>query len=353
MPRPVPANLVTRVPSDAARPVLAGCPLPLIAALLLVACGATATGRISAPRSHRVARWVAFAHLPRPLDVVTGDAGQRIVVAADARLWLLGAAGAAEPFAQGPNGYRSPGGEEPYVALAPGGCYGTGSVYALRLVAGRGVVAIAIDGQARRVATIGAPGLIDGIAFDTTGAFEHRLLVTINQGSRTAVDAIDCAGSVHTITRTAPRVEGGIAVAPATFGRFAGDLIASNENDGRIYAISPQGTTHLVADSGLPRGGDIGVESEAFIPAGRRLDALLADRLTPGNAHPGDDVVLRIRADALGAAAARPGDLLVATEGGALTDAISCTATDCRVRLVAVGPAIAHAEGHIAFAQTH
>jgi hypothetical protein len=42
----------------------------------------------------------------------------------------------------------------------------------------------------------------------------------------------------------------------------------------------------------------------------------------------------------------------VATEGGALTDAISCTATGCSVRLVATGPAIAHAEGHIAFAKT-
>ena len=335
------------------RRVLAGCPLTLISALVLAACGASATGTVSAPRSHRLARWVAFAHLRRPLDVVTGDAGERIVVAAGSRLWLLGATGATEPFAQGPNGYRSPGGEEPYVALAPGGCYGAGSVYALRLVSGRGVVAIAANGHARRVATIGAPGLIDGIAFDTTGTFEHRLLVTINAGSRTTVEAIDCAGGVHTITRSAPRVEGGIAVAPATFGRFAGDLVAPSENDGRIYAISPQGATQLVADSGLPHGGDIGVESEAFVPGGRRLDALLADRLTPGNAHPGDDVVLRIRADALGAAGAQPGDLLVATEGGAMTDAVTCTMAGCRVRFVAVGPAIAHAEGHIAFAQTH
>ncbi len=54
----------------------------------------------------------------------------------------------------------------------------------------------------------------------------------------------------------------------------------------------------------------------------------------------------------LRAAGARPGDLLVATEAGALTDAISCTAKGCRVRLVAVGPTIAHAEGHIAFALT-
>jgi hypothetical protein len=194
--------------------------------------------------------------------------------------------------------------------------------------------------------------LIDGIAFDTTGAFGHRLLVTINAGSATTVDAIDCAGVVHTVTRSAPRVEGGITVAPTTFGRFAGDLIAPSETSGQLFAITPRGATQLVVGSGLPHGPDIGVESEAFIPRGRRLDALLADRLTPGNPHPGDDLVLRIRASSLTAAGASQGDLLVATEGGALTDAISCGATGCRVRLVAVGPAIAHAEGHIGFAET-
>jgi hypothetical protein len=334
------------------RRLVARCPIPILAALLVTACGSAATSRIVAPRSHRLARWVAFTHLRRPLDVVTGDAGRRIVAAAGGRLWLLGAAGAVEPFARGRNGYRSPGGEEPYIALSPGGCYGDGSVYALRLVSGRGVLAVTREGYGQRFADLAAPGLIDGIAFDTTGRFEHRLLVTINAGSTTTVEAVDCAGAVHTITHSAPRVEGGVAVAPPTFGRFAGDLIASSEDTGRIYAITPQGRTHLVASSGLPHGGDIGVESEAFIPPRPGLDALLADRRTPGNRHPGDDVVLRLSATALRAAGALPGDLLVATEGGALTDTIGCTVTGCRVQLVALGPAIAHAEGHIAFAQT-
>ena len=336
----------------ATRRVLASCPPSLLVAVLVAACGSAATGRTVTPGSHGLARWLAFAHLRRPLDLVAGEDGRRIVTAADGRLWLLAAGGTLKPFAQGPGGYRSPGGEEPYIALSPGGCYRTRSVYALRLVSGRGVVAVSAGGHATRFASLRAPGLIDGIAFDTTGDFGHRLLVTINAGSRTTVDAIDCARGVHTITRTAPRVEGGIAVAPATFGRFAGDLIASSESSGRIYGITPRGITRLVAGSGLPSGNDIGVESEAFIPRGRGLDALLADRLTPGNRHPGDDLVLRIRARALRAAGARPEDLLVATEGGALTDAISCTASGCRVRLVAVGPAIAHAEGHIGFAET-
>jgi hypothetical protein len=147
-------------------------------------------------------------------------------------------------------------------------------------------------------------------------------------------------------------VEGGIAVAPSTFGRFAGDLIASSETSGRIFAIAPQGKSELVANSQLPDGGDIGVESEGFVPRDPRADAFLADRLTPGNRHPGDDVILRIPADALRTAGVHPGDLLVSTEGGALTDDVSPAATGYRVRLVAQGPAIAHAEGHIAFARS-
>jgi hypothetical protein len=60
-------------------------------------------------------------------------------------------------------------------------------------------------------------------------------------------------------------------------------------------------------------------------------------------------VVLRIGFRALIAAGVKPGDLLVATEGGALTDAIRCGPTSCSVHHVADGPAIAHGEGHVAF----
>jgi hypothetical protein len=162
------------------------------------------------------------------------------------------------------------------------------------------------------------------------------------------VAAIDCHGHVDTITGHAPKIEGGIVVAPTTFGRFAGDLIASDENSGRIYAIAPSGRSALVARSGLPHGGDTGVESEAFLPARGGFTAVMADRLTPGNPHPGDDVVLRMSSSALFAAGARPGDLLDATEGGAKTVAVHCEAGGCTVRHVADGPRIAHGEGHIA-----
>src|SRR6201987_2595382 len=163
------AHEVTGRFTTAGRRVLGSGPLSLVVAVLVAACGSAATGRLTAPRSPRMARWLAFAHARRPLDLVASEDGRHIVAAADGRLWLLGPTGSLTPFAQGPQGYVSPGGEEPYIALSPGGCYGTpDSVYALRLVSGRGLVAVTADGRARRFASIGAPGLIDGIAFDTT-----------------------------------------------------------------------------------------------------------------------------------------------------------------------------------------
>lgn len=327
------------------------CSTSTAALIALAGCGSSSavTGRVTAPGVPELAHWTPLLHVLRPLDLAGPRPDGSLVLAAAGRLMLLDAAAAsARPFAPA---YHSPGGEEPYIALATSGCLGSDRVYALRLRAARGVVAVSAQGRVRQLAKVAAPGLIDGIAFDGTGAFGHRLLVTTNHGSTTTVDAVDCHGGVTTVTRSAPRVEGGIAVAPRSFGRFAGDLIAPDEKGGGVYAITPSGQSLLVASSGLPHGPDVGVESAGFVPTGN-VDALMADRVSRGNRHPGDDVVLRIRHAALAAAGARPGDLLVATEGGARTISIRCTAAGCRVRHVADGPTIAHGEGHIAFAPT-
>jgi hypothetical protein len=296
--------------------------------------------------------WTADARVSRPLDVAGPLRDGSFVVAAAGRLLRLVPSSLGFLISPYAPRYQSPGGEEPYIALpARGhrGCsFGSNTVYALRLVSGHGVVAISPSGQTQMFATLRARGLIDGIAFDETGRFGYRLLVTVEHGATSTVVAIGCHGRVTTITGHAPKVEGGITVAPRTFGRFAGDLIAPDENSGRIYAIAPDGKSALVVRSGLPHGGDTGVESEAFLPAHGRFEAVLADRRTPGNRHPGDDVLLGVGSGALLGAGARPGDLLVATEGGAKTDAVRCTAAGCTVRHVADGPAAAHPEGHIA-----
>jgi len=330
------------------------------AATVLAACGSESSRRITAVSAVHRARWTPFVRVRRVLDLTQPAADGTILVAADRRLELLGPSRAVAPFARGGGGYASPGGEEPYIALSAGqnvlgaGCrFPRDTLYVLRLQKGAGVTAVDARGVARAFASLPGRGLENGIALDTTGRFGSRLLVTSTSGSRTVVYALDCRGSVSTITSSAPKLEGGVAVAPPSFGRFAGDLIAPDENSGRIYAISPDGHSSLLAASGLARGGDVGVESAGFVPRGfgASSSALVADRRRPGNPHPGDDAVLRIDGSALLAAGVREGDLLVATEGGAETDAIRCGGSSCQVRHVADGPTGAHLEGHIVFTQ--
>jgi hypothetical protein len=164
------------------------------------------------------------------------------------------------------------------------------------------------------------------------------------------VFAVDCHGTSSTITADAPVIEGGIVVAPASFGLFGGDLIAPDEGSGRIFAVAPNGRTRLVVRSLLPSGPDVGVESAGFVPKsfGRQGMAYLADRFSRGNAHPGTNNLLRLPGSELIKAGVRPGDLLVASEGGARTIDARCSIS-CTVRQIAAGPPVAHAEGHIAF----
>jgi len=308
----------------------------LASALVLVGCAPS-------PALAKLAHWHVFAHAKAPVDVVGPRADGSLVLSLAGGLERLGPRGAHWPFA---TAYPGQGGE-PYIAQAPPGCFGGGTIYALKLFHRQGVYAITPHRKVRLLATLRAPGLANGIAFDTTGRFGHRLLVTVSGNGRTTVYSVGCRGGVRTVTRTAPTVEGGIVVAPATFGGFAGDLIAPDELSGRIWAITPSGRARLVVTSDLPAGQDTGVESLGFAPAGA-YRAFMADRATPGNPHPGDDEILELGGAALAAAGARRGDLLAATEGGALVDAISCAAGGCTVRKVAAGPPRAHDEGHIA-----
>jgi hypothetical protein len=211
-------------------------------------------------------------------------------------------------------------------------------------------VMISPQGRARRFASLPPGRLLSGIAFDSTGRFGHRLLVTAGSGGRTTVFGIGCDGRLSTIAAGAPAVEGGITVAPAAFGRFGGDLIAADEASGRVYAVDPAGQVATVAQPALPAGGDIGVESTGFVPQ-RAAAVYLADRFSAGNKHPGDNVILQLSAAQLARAGIRAGDLLIATEGGARTIDIRCTA-GCTIRYIAAGPAIAHAEGHVVFASS-
>jgi hypothetical protein len=299
--------------------------------------------------------WLVYRHLPGVVDLAGPRGDGSFLVAAAGRLFVLGRDGMLSPFARGVGGYLTAAGSEPYFVLASsaavGGTscsFGTGTAFALEPGARPGVVVISSQGRARRFARLPPGRFLSGIAFDGTGRFGHRLLVTAGAGGRTTVFGIGCDGRLSIIAAGAPAVEGGITVAPATFGRFGGDLIAADETSGRVYAVDPAGQVITVARPALPAGGDIGVESTGFVPQ-RAAAAYLADRFSAGNKHPGDNAILRLSAAQLAQARIRAGDLLIATEGGAKTVDIRCTAT-CAVRYVAAGPAIAPAEGHIVFA---
>jgi hypothetical protein len=133
-------------------------------------------------------------------------------------------------------------------------------------------------------------------------------------------------------------------VAPAGFGPHAGELVVPDEVSGRILAVTAAGEAVELAASGIPSGGDIGVESAGVVPVSGGV--LVADRGTPGNLHPGTDSVLRLEQAALATAGVSPGDILIASEGGAVTVDLRC-APGCTVRTVAMGPSAAHAEGHL------
>ena len=306
------------------------------------------------------ARWAPFLPDGTVADLTVPRADGSLTVLSGGRLQLLSPAGALTPFARGRTGFANAPGPESYLALVPGvavpgaGCSFTAdTVYALWPVGLPGVFRVSPAGRARRFVTLRG-AFPDGIAYDSVGRFGHRLLVTSGvKGRPASLLAIDCAGHVTTLSSRLPHLEGGLSVAPPSFGRYGGDLIATDELSGRIWAISPSGQATLLARPALPAGQDIGVESTGFVPPGfsSAWTAYVADRRTPGNPHPGTGHILRLPGADLLRAGARPGDLVVVSEGGALTVLLRCSAA-CTVRQIADGPPPAHIEGHVIFVRT-
>jgi hypothetical protein len=318
----------------------------LLVGLALISTGATGP------------TWEHWQTIPGIFDVAGPRQDGSLVVAGNGLLYLVDPTGNVSPFARGLQGYAGEGGgAESYLTVSPGhevsgaGCSFTpDDVFVLRLHAPFGVTRIDGQGRATPFATVTGVSTLSGIAFDTTGGFGFRLLVSGPSQGKTAIAAIDCNGAVSFITNTAPALEGGLAVAPAGFGSFGGDLIAPDELSGHIYAIGPDGSVNVVAMSGMPVGADIGVESVAFVPPGftQGGEAYYSDRLTPGNAHAGSDSLLRMSAAYLAGAGVHDGDLLSVTEGGATMEDVRCTVT-CLTFAVVQTPSSSHGEGHIAF----
>ncbi len=311
-----------------------------------------------AAREREPAAWQLWRRTPGVVDIAGPRSDGQLVVAARGRLFLLRpATGRMLPYPVAGAAYRANARLEPYIAVAGASqrvpaarcSFPRDTVYAIEPARRGRVVAVAPGGRVRRLAEIRGVKSLNGIVFDTGGRFGGRLMVAgLTADGHGALIAVDCRGRTRILTRSAPHLEGGLAIAPAGFGTFAGDLIAPDELDGRLLALAPDGGVRDLVDPGQPAGGDIGVESLGIVPSAR-ADAYLADRSVAGNRNPGHDAILRLTAEALRAAGVVPGDLLATLEGGGATIAVHCD-PGCRVREVATAPAGAHAEGSIAFA---
>jgi len=301
--------------------------------------------------------WQLVTKIAGVVDVGGPRADGWLVVMGAGKLWLVDPLGAATPY---PGVYGDDKTAEAYLTVVPqlppaavtsaAGCsFQRGDVYVLRLHAPLGLNRVDAHGQKTAFATIPNVTSLSGITFDTGGAFGYRIVVTGVAGpGKSEVAAIDCAGTVSVITRSAPTVEGGLDIAPPSFGAFGGMLIAPDELSGNIYAIGADGSSRTVAASGLAKGADIGVEAVGFVPHGWHGNVYFADRFTKGNPHPGTDNLLALTSDSLAGLGVREGDMLSATEGGATLIDVRCTAT-CTVQPLITTATRAHGEGHLIF----
>src|SRR5207248_8860785 len=300
--------------------------------------------------------WKPWQHLSGVFDLAGPRSDGRLVAAAGGRLFLVATDGAIAPFADGQGGYQVASGPEAYLDVSPGLHVGSANcnfarddVFVIRPTPPIGITRVDAQGHATNFVDVTGVDSLNGIVFDTVGRFDHRLLVSGPHNQHSTIVAVDCKGAMVTITSSAPPIEGGFAVAPIGFGTHAGELVAPDENTGAIWAVRATGGSELLVASGIPHGGDIGVESAAFVPSGFTANggaAYVSDRATANNPHAGTDNILRMPASDLLAAGVRDRDLVVAAEGGGVTIDVRCAANCTSTPIVSTGTS-AHIEGHV------
>jgi hypothetical protein len=326
--------------------------------MLATACGGSTTPAGTSTKSANAVTWQSFRAAPGVVDLAGPRSDGRLVAGVASGLSLFGGGQLAPFTSQSGKGAYAPSAGESYVALTPevrlpkSRCsFHRDNVFAIGANPNR-IVRINRKGKASNFTNLPS-AFLNAIAFDQVGTFGHRLLVTGSETRResSTLYSIDCRGRVKVLAGNAPLVEGGMEVAPKSFGRFGGRLIAVDEFSGRVYAFKPSGQASTVATPSLATGADIGVESLGFVPRLKPSGAaFLADHGVPGAPHPGTDSILRLSGSQLRTAGVSAGDLLIATEASANTVAIRCRkGKPCNVRAIGDGPSVAHAEGHIAF----
>jgi hypothetical protein len=297
--------------------------------------------------------WEQAIKVPGVIDVAGPRSDGKLVVAASAQLFLLNpATGNLEDFARGPGGYHDDAGKEAYITVSTGtqvqasNCaFAPDEIFVLRQHVPFGVSRVNAAGdESGPFTNIPRVTALTGIAFDTGGAFDGRLLVTgKNTAGVTSLFAVDCNGGVTVVAPSIPSVEGGMAVAPSTFGRFAATLVAADAISGWVYSIAAGGTVTRIGKPSVARGAEIGVETTGFVPPGffDRGGAMYYADARSGH-------LMRLTSSALKAAGVNDGNLLTAAETGAQVTTAHCEAT-CAGSFVVRTPSAARGEGHFAF----
>src|SRR3954447_10850792 len=223
-------------------------------ALLAASCGAgTAAGA-------QEVSWTPYQAAAGVVDLAGPRTDGRLVVAMGGGLQLF-RGGGLQPFTHqtGAGGYV-PLANESYIALAPkvrlrkAHCsFHRDEMFALAENPNR-IVRITRSGMASDFVSVPSP-FLGGITFDRVGTFGHRLLVSGTDSGQSTLYAIDCRGWTRKLADHGPNVEGGIEVAPRSFGRFGGRLIGLDEMHGPISAFKPDGSSTTLATPAPPAGG--------------------------------------------------------------------------------------------------
>ena len=305
------------------------------------------------------ATWESWVSIPGATDVDGPRSDGQLLVMGSAALYLVDSTGNVQSFARGPGGYHDDPGLEAYVAVSHGehvgvaGCdFGKDDTYILRVHVPMGVTRVSADGgDTGPLANSTGAQVLGGIAFDTGGGFDHRLLVLGINSTNSTLTAVDCMGQTQLITAALPPLEGQMAIAPAGFGQFADNLIIPDET-GRVLAVAPDGSIRTVVGRPLPAGVDVTLGGLGFVPPGFMAHGGYAYHANHGSTvsnSSASDGIYRVSAGALLAAGVQDGDLLAVAEDGGAMISVHCESSCRAVRVIAGNPA-AHVEGHVAFA---
>lgn len=287
--------------------------------------------------------WERWLPLPGVSDVVGPRPDGTLVALAGGGLVVVGEDGTTSPLGS----YATDPGVPGHIAMAPGlevtgaACrFEPGEIFVLDQASKPfNVFRVGVDGVPSPFVEPPATDALTGIAFDGTGRFGNQLLVAGRRGDRTVVFSIDCRGRLRTLTDDAPRMGGGMAVAPQMFGNHGGDLLGADEITGDVIFVRFDGTSGVLVRPDLPAGAGIGASSVGFLPPGfigRAGTAYVADRA---------GAIWRMTEERFSQVGIDENDLMVATQAGGQTRVVRCRAT-CRVMPLG-GATGAGIQGHI------